>query len=52
MRPEYDLSKLELVGHGIYAERFRRGTNVIQLVERDKDLDDNGGQDLMNSKVD
>ena len=40
MRAEYDLSKLKLVGRGIYAERFRRGTNVIQLVERDKQLDD------------
>lgn len=35
MRPEYDLSKLKLVGRGIYAERFRRGTNLAQLIERD-----------------
>jgi hypothetical protein len=25
MLPEYDLSKLKLVGRGIYAERFRAG---------------------------
>lgn len=36
MRPEYDLSKLKLVGRGIYAERFRRGTNLAQLIKRDR----------------
>ena len=36
MRPEYDLRKLRLVGRGIYAERFRRGSNLAQLIERDK----------------
>ena len=36
MRPEYDFSKLKLVGRGIYAERFRRGTNLAELVERDR----------------
>jgi hypothetical protein len=36
LRPEYDLSKLKLVGRGIYAERFRRGTNLAELVERDR----------------
>jgi hypothetical protein len=36
MRPEYDFSKLKFVGRGIYAERFRRGTNLAELVERDR----------------
>jgi hypothetical protein len=36
MRPEYDFSKLQLVGRGIYAERFRRGTNLAELVKRDR----------------
>lgn len=34
MRPEYDLRKLKLVGRGIYAERFRSGTNLV-LLDRD-----------------
>jgi len=28
LRPEYDLRKLKFVGRGIYAERFRSGTNL------------------------
>ena len=31
MRPEYDLSKLKFVGRGIYAERYRSGTNLVRL---------------------
>lgn len=31
MRPEYDLRKLTLVGRGIYAERYRSGTNLVLL---------------------
>jgi hypothetical protein len=31
MRPEYDFRKLKFVGRGIYAERFRAGTNVVLL---------------------
>lgn len=31
MRPEYDFRKLKFVGRGIYAERFRSGTNVVLL---------------------
>jgi hypothetical protein len=31
MRPEYDLSKLKFVGRGIYAERYRSGTNIVLL---------------------
>lgn len=31
MRPEYDLSKLKLVGRGIYAKRYRSGTNLVLL---------------------
>lgn len=34
MRPEYDLTKLKFVGRGIYAERFRSGTNLA-LLDRD-----------------
>ena len=31
MRPEYDLTKLKFVGRGIYAERYRSGTNLVLL---------------------
>ncbi len=31
---EYDFSKMKLVGRGIYAKRFRSGTNVV-LLDRD-----------------
>ena len=34
MRPEYDLTKLKFVGRGIYAERYRSGTNLV-LLDRD-----------------
>ncbi len=34
LRPEYDLRKLKFVGRGIYAERFRSGTNLA-LLDRD-----------------
>ena len=34
MRPEYDLSKLKFVGRGIYAKRYRSGTNIV-LLDRD-----------------
>ena len=34
MRPEYDFSKMKLVGRGIYAERYRSGTNIV-LLDRD-----------------
>lgn len=29
--PEYDFGKMKLVGRGIYAERFRSGTNLARL---------------------
>jgi len=29
--PEYDFSKMNLVGRGIYAERYRSGTNIVRL---------------------
>ncbi len=32
--PEYDFSKMKLVGRGIYAERYRSGTNLV-LLDRD-----------------
>jgi hypothetical protein len=32
--PEYDFSKMKLVGRGIYAKRFRSGTNLV-LLDRD-----------------
>jgi hypothetical protein len=31
MRPEYDLRELKFVGRGIYAKRFRSGTNLVLL---------------------
>lgn len=31
MRAEYDLRKLKFVGRGIYAERYRSGTNLVLL---------------------
>ena len=31
MRAEYDFSKLKLVGRGIYAKRYRSGTNLVLL---------------------
>jgi len=31
MRPEYDLSKLKFIGRGIYAKRYRSGTNLVLL---------------------
>jgi len=31
IRPEYDFSKMKLVGRGIYAERYRSGTNLVLL---------------------
>ena len=34
MRPEYDLRKLKFVGRGIYADRYRSGTNLV-LLDRD-----------------
>jgi hypothetical protein len=32
--PEYDFRKMKLIGRGIYAERFRSGTNLA-LLDRD-----------------
>ena len=34
MLPEYDFSKMKVVGRGIYADRFRSGTNLV-LLDRD-----------------
>jgi len=31
MLPEYDFSKMRRLGRGIYAERFRSGTNLVLL---------------------
>jgi hypothetical protein len=31
MRPEYDLSRMKIVGRGIYRERYRSGTNLVLL---------------------
>jgi hypothetical protein len=31
MRPEYDVSKMKIVGRGIYAKRYRSGTNLVLL---------------------
>ena len=49
MRPEYDFSKLKLVGRGIYAERYRAGVEFIirndrdRLNENENDTDDDKG---------
>ena len=34
MLPEYDFTKMRMVGRGIYAQRFRSGTNLV-LLDRD-----------------
>ena len=49
MRPEYDLSKLKLVGRGIYAERYRAGVTFVVRNDRDRanendNDDDKGGE--------
>ena len=31
MKPEYDFKNLKIVGRGIYAKRFRSGTNLVLL---------------------
>jgi hypothetical protein len=31
LRPEYDFSKMKFVGRGIYAQRYRSGTNLVLL---------------------
>lgn len=31
MRSHYDLSKLKFIGRGIYAERYKSGTNLVLL---------------------
>jgi len=31
LRPEYDLRKLKFVGRGVYADRYRSGTNLVLL---------------------
>jgi hypothetical protein len=31
MPPEYDLSKIKIIGRGIYAKRYRSGTNLVLL---------------------
>jgi hypothetical protein len=31
LRPEYDVKKLKFVGRGIYAQRYRSGTNLVLL---------------------
>lgn len=34
MPAEYDFSKMRMVGRGIYAKRYRSGTNIV-LLDRD-----------------
>jgi hypothetical protein len=31
LRPEYDFSKMRIVGRGIYSKRYRSGTNLVLL---------------------
>lgn len=46
MLPEYDLSKLKLVGRGIYAERYRAGVTFIIRNDSDpvSDIHNDGEQ--------
>ena len=49
MLPEYDLSKLKLVGRGIYAERYRAGVQFVIRNDEDSvhenDNDDDKGDE-------
>ena len=36
MRPEYDLSKLKLVGRGIYSDRYRAGVKFVIRKDGDR----------------
>lgn len=31
LRPEYDFSKMKRIGQGVYAKRYRKGTNLVLL---------------------
>lgn len=31
LRPEYNLNELKFIGRGIYAQRYRSGTNLVLL---------------------
>src|SRR5205085_3454638 len=31
LRPEYDLTKLKVAGRGMYAQRYKAGTNLVLL---------------------
>jgi len=31
LRPEYDFSKMKMVGRGLYAKRYRSGTNIVRI---------------------
>ena len=43
MRPEYDFSKLKLVGRGIYAERYKAGVQFV--IRNDEDSVDENDDD-------
>ena len=44
MLPEYDLSKLKVVGRGIYAERYRAGVQFV--IRNDEDsIDENDDEE-------
>ena len=45
MRPEYDFSKLKLVGRGIYAERYRAGVEFIIRNDRDHVNENNNDEE-------
>ena len=46
MRLEYDLSKLKLVGRGIYAERYRAGVKfLVRASDRVSDNQNDYGDD-------
>ena len=48
LRPEYDLSKLRLVGRGIYAERFRAGVKFSVLNDKTVVEENDAKEDNLN----
>lgn len=45
LRPEYDFSKMKLIGRGIFAERYRAGTKVVLLDEGVESIDSKAFED-------
>ena len=45
MRPEYDFSKMKLIGRGIYAERYRAGVTFSVLNDSDRVKESNSDEE-------